>query len=1461
MDQVFRRKTPIFLTMKITGTAFVLLIQTLQCLASDDSPFQLTNTATGFCLVKTNNHCTDIRWTTGDRLLVQQRKKCLGVQGESVGSEISLYDCDENSKLQKWECKNNTVLALKGRELYIELTADNTAVLSKTIGPNNHLTISGTSSGACTRTYRELYAIGGNAAGMPCMFPFLYHDQWYSDCTTADSSEKGLWCAVETKYQNERWGYCPVTSKEGWKIHPTTGAFYQLNANSALTWSQADTSCKQQGASLLSITNPHEQAYVTALLGTGGNKLWTGLILDPEHGWKWSSGRPYRYLKWDSGHPLPNPGYNCAIFDPAVQYSWQSSPCSKKLGYICYSEVAEQQPTQAIETGFCSSPWTPYNGHCFHLSRTQKTWSDAQRQCRNDGGDLVSIRNVEDQSFVISQLGYASADELWIGLNDRKTEGLFDWSDHTTVSFTSWEFGKPSGPFEIKDCVLISGENGNWADRVCEEKHGFICMKMSASKPTGDEVEQDVGCKPGWRRHGSYCYFISTQIKTFDEAKDDCKSSGSYLADVSNGVDNAFLVSLVGLRPEKYFWLGLSNQKNIDEFVWTNTDSVRFTHWNAEMPGHQQGCVAMKTGIFAGLWDVLPCNNKVKYICKHLAEGAVLTPPPPTRAPTGCVDGWTPIGSRNYCFKLFGSEERTWYEARDYCKAIGGDLLSIHSEAELQQLPGRHETVWIGLSAPDPVTGYVWSDGSPVNFQHWEDGEPNNKNNVESCTEFKMYKRSSSGSWNDVHCETSHNWLCQIRAGVTPSPPPELSRDYNETSDGWLEWNGDQYYINSMSMAMEEARHYCQQKHGDLVTINSEAESVFLWKQISKSYKSYWIGLTVDLDSTFGWMDGSPVVFQRWDENQPNFQNNDENCAVMKGSMGFWHDYNCGYEHKSICKRSGSPPVNTTVAPTVPPTGGCPQNWKKLDSKCYNIITSQNETWEGARTQCKAMGGNLASILSRHVQVFLTTKMAKEPTKDLWIGLHTIKGGRFYWTDGRPMRYNNWGFELQNQHDRIIHRPFMYDYDFLTLHHLEMMHHHHHAWLSQEEANTNQCAAMTTNSKIGIGKWKKKSCSDTTGYICLRNVDASLPDSPEPTTTDYVKIFNDSIKFVTKQMTWQEAKKHCEGDGAKLANVRNEWTRVYVELMAIKAPLWIGVNKMETSGYFRYIDGWPITQSNWDALEPRMNQPCVFVNAEGKWKTADCNQNMTSVCMKSTDVPPTVPSDFPGTCPDDPDSPRWQRNSWLPFKGHCYLFLTERVEWPDASANCVRHGGTLASIEDPFEQAFIKDSIDRYKDMHESFWIGLYKTHKGMWMWLDKTAMDYTNWGEGQYSSNSYGAIQIADGRWTTFRSRYDRPYICKTSKVLHPAPPTIVSPGVHHQSRGRIILAVSLVIAAIAVGLVIVLFLFKKSGHRLPIPEKLTTFDNPLFFNNERSQPDLVDTSKLVANAEEETPGPVKTV
>uniref|UniRef100_A0A674PBS8 Mannose receptor, C type 1b n=1 Tax=Takifugu rubripes TaxID=31033 RepID=A0A674PBS8_TAKRU len=1292
-----------------------------------DHKYSLMLFAGGFCLVKIKAECNDIRWTNSDRLLVEQTKKCLGVPSKSAGSGIKLYDCDENSELQKWECRNETILALKDQDLYVELTADNTAVLSETIGANNHLTIRGTDSGACTRTYRELYTIGGNAAGRPCMFPFLYKDQWYSDCTSHDSIEKRLWCAIETKFQGEHWGYCPVTSKHSWNRHPTTGSYYQLNTESTLTWPQAEVSCRQQGASLLSITDPHQQAYVTALLGTSGSKLWSGLILDPEHSWKWSNGRPYSYMRWDSGYPLGNPGHNCVIVDPAANYFWQNTPCSKKLGYICYIQLQSIScvviVTAAAEAGFCLTPWIPFNTHCFRLIRTLNTWSDAQRQCRKIGGDLASVHSIEDQSFLISQSGYASTDEIWIGLNDGKSEGLFEWADHSTVSFTSWEYGKPDVSSEIKDCVLIRGENGNWVDRMCNEKHEFICMKMSTSTPSGEEVSKDIGCKYGWRRQNSYCYFIVTKTKSFPEAEADCKSYNSYLADVSKGVDNAFLVSLVGMRPEKHFWIGLTNQKNINRFVWTNKDKVTFTNWNVVMPGIG-GCVAITTGVFAGLWDVLPCTNTLGYICKQLAEGAGLTTVPPTFTPDYCAKNWTPLRSSEY---LSVPERRTWFEAREFCRAIGGDLVSIHSYVQLQQVRTAFTSMWIGLSAPDPTTGFVWSDGSPLQYQHWLTGQPDNRNNVQSCVEIMMkWHHYTDGSWNDVRCEKTNGWTCQIAKGVTPNPlPTRVPPAYSQTLNGWLKWNGNEYSIVLDRMSIEQARQHCKKKNSDLVSITRFLLSLFLLvcNQISTHERLFWIGLTVDLDKTAIWMDGSPVVFQMWEKNQPHFLNNDEHCVAMSSVTECWHNLNCGFENYAICKRS-SGKTYIAAAPTVSPIGGCPANWTKLASGCYKFVNKENATWDGARTHCKAMGGNLASIDSKSTQAFLTVAMAEAPTTDLWIGLISINKQPYYWTNGQAVKYTNF------QPDR-------------------------------------ECFVMSTNVKSGIGTWAKKSCNERCGYICLRNVDPLIPDNVKPIIyTDYVPVINDTFRVNTQEMSWNAAKRFCESEGAKLASLRNEWAKSYSHMMSLNlnTPLWIGLNRKATGGYFRFIDGFDLTTIAWDHFQPRAGYHCVYVNQEGKWQTGDCDRKMASLCIKSTDVPPTR-STYRGVCPQY-QSPRMHSSehySWIPFKDYCYLFVIRTVDWSDASVSCARLGATLASIEDPSEQEFIKRNIFIYSNSYSSFWIGLYRTLSGMWQWVDKTPVDYTNWGTD--SSFTSGAINSEDGQWTSDSEHSSKPYVCKVPK------------------------------------------------------------------------------------------------
>lgn len=46
---------------------------------------------------------------------------------------------------------------------------------------------------------------------------------------------------------------------------------------------------------------------------------------------------------------------------------------------------------------------------------------------------------------------------------------------------------------------------------------------------------------------------------------------------------------------------------------------------------------------------------------------------------------------------------------------------------------------------------------------------------------------------------------------------------------------------------------------------------------------------------------------------------------------GFRHNINCGNEYNFICKRTGTVPANTTVAPTETPKGGCPPYWVKFN--------------------------------------------------------------------------------------------------------------------------------------------------------------------------------------------------------------------------------------------------------------------------------------------------------------------------------------------------------------------------------------------------------------------------------------------------------------------------------------------------------------------------------------------------
>uniref|UniRef100_H2LFZ0 C-type lectin domain-containing protein n=2 Tax=Oryzias latipes TaxID=8090 RepID=H2LFZ0_ORYLA len=128
-----------------------------------------------------------------------------------------------------------------------------------------------------------------------------------------------------------------------------------------------------------------------------------------------------------------------------------------------------------------------------------------------------------------------------------------------------------------------------------------------------------------------------------------------------------------------------------------------------------------------------------------------------------CPMFWYSYGDR--CYKYVATP-MTWGNAELHCVSQNANLVSVHSVEEeafvkmlIQNFDPAEAPTWIGLSDAQEEGGWLWSDGTKVDFQAWDLAQPDNQK-IENCghTNHGINKK-----WNDYPCTHTYSFVCKSR--------------------------------------------------------------------------------------------------------------------------------------------------------------------------------------------------------------------------------------------------------------------------------------------------------------------------------------------------------------------------------------------------------------------------------------------------------------------------------------------------------------------------------------------------------------------------------------------------------------------------------------------------------------------------------------------------------------------------
>ncbi|XP_070540748.1 polycystin-1-like protein 2 [Ptychodera flava] len=197
----------------------------------------------------------------------------------------------------------------------------------------------------------------------------------------------------------------------------------------------------------------------------------------------------------------------------------------------------------------------------------------------------------------------------------------------------------------LKQISIVHGDNssllvlGAKNDDLADDKHyisgSFSDLKIYFSELSAERVSSKYAaytnrsCSPGWRSDGGSCYHFSSDLKTWQDAKDACQLIGGYLVTIETVSEQNFLEEQTMLRAESCLspsncnsWIGLQSANSGHR--WISGNEAEYTEWAQGQPLIPPECVSISAA--DGKWYTENCEILARYSCEM--NGFLPTPTP-----------------------------------------------------------------------------------------------------------------------------------------------------------------------------------------------------------------------------------------------------------------------------------------------------------------------------------------------------------------------------------------------------------------------------------------------------------------------------------------------------------------------------------------------------------------------------------------------------------------------------------------------------------------------------------------------------------------------------------------------------------------------------------------------------------------------------------------------------------------